>query len=290
MTTKFLAAAGLAVAMQATLVTQVQASTACPVISARLGLHYPYYVSPHVAFPENSVGAVVGAHQAGATKVEVNVTFSKDVVPIAFHDTTVNRTTAHTGAVASYTAAQLIAMPLRMEGLGTASSWMSSQHVATTEQLLAQAQNLGMTASIEVKPTSLSSVQARQLLRTIWSAGGTNNSVEATSDVRSYYPGVLQAMRAAGYWGRLTLIVGSPQPVTGYWMESVDYFNDWPGAPVAVPVPLDAVKSLQANGVLVDGYTPDTAAQIAVTGPGLNQITTNNVHAAVSWEQTEQCQ
>jgi glycerophosphoryl diester phosphodiesterase len=264
-----------------------QTAAACPVISARLGLHYPFYVSPHTVFPENSVGAINGAHTAGAPKAEIDVQYSSNGVPMAIHDSTVNRTTAYTGAVSSYTAVQLTAMPLRMEGLGPASGWMSGEHLPTVQAALTVAQLDGMTVSIEIKPASLTAVQARQLLRVIWAAGGTGNTVEATGDIRSNLPAVLAAMRTAGYWGHLTLIVAGPVPLppgSPYWMESVDYFNDWPGAPVAAPVPPAAVAALQANGVLVDGYTPDTAAQIAATAPGLNQVTTDHVHAALAWE------
>lgn len=262
-------------------------AAACPVISARLGLHWPYYVSPHSAFPENSLGAIGGAHTAGAPKVEIDVQYSADGVPMAIHDATVNRTTAHTGRVAAYTAVQLTAMPLRMEGLGAANGWMTAQHLPTVQAALTTTRLDGMTVSIEVKPAALTYAQARQLLRAIWAAGGTANTVESTGDIRSNLPAVLAEMRTAGYWGHLTLIVAGPVPLppgSGYWMESVDYFNDWPGAPVAAPVPPAAVAALQANGVLVDGYTPDTAAQIAVTAPGLDQVTTDNVHAALAWE------
>jgi glycerophosphoryl diester phosphodiesterase len=262
-------------------VQAVATAAACPVISARLGLHWPYYVSPHVAFPENSLGAIGGAHTAGAPKIEVDVEYAHDGTPMAIHDGTVNRTTAHTGSVSSYTSAQLTAMPLRMEGLGPANGWMTTQHLPTVQAVLTATRLDGMTASIEVKPAALTYAQARQLLRVIWAAGGTANSVEANGDVRSYIPAVLAEMRTAGYWGRLTLITGTEAPLTAgspYWQESAEYNAG--GAAVTAA----QVAALHAAGVQADIYTPENSAGFAMIPAGADQVTTDNVHGMQAWE------
>lgn len=255
--------------------TQPAAATAPPVISARLGLHWPYS-----RLPENSAAALDAAARAGAGKVEIDVQYSRDGVPMAIHDTTVNRTTLHTGPVGSYTAAQLGAMRLRVEGRGPASRWMSGQRMPTVRALLVRARADGMAVSAEVKPAALTYARARALLRAFWAAGD-----EGAVDVRSYIPGVLRQMRAAGYWGRLTLTVMgvNPDPPAGIWEESVNYANNWPGAPVVPPVPAGDVAALQARGIKADAYTLDTAAQFALAPAGIDSVTTDNVTGAVMW-------
>jgi glycerophosphoryl diester phosphodiesterase len=253
----------------------------CPVISARLGLHWPYYEYPHTVYPENSLGAIDAAQAAGAGKVEIDTEWSSDGVAMAFHDPAIDRTTAGTGNVSAYTAAQLTAMPLRMEGLGAASTWMSSQHAATDQSLLAEAAADGLATSIEIKPDAITYAQARELLGVIWAAGGAGNTVEETGDIRSYIPAVLAEMRTAGYWGHLTLTSGPYTALAAgapYWQESIEY--DAAGLPVTA----DQVAALAAAGVRADIYTPDTAAALATVPAGAGQVTTDNVHAAAAWE------
>lgn len=251
------------------------ASPGCPVISARLGLHWPYYAAPHTVYPENSAGAIDAAHIAGAGKVETDVNFSRDGVPMASHDAWLSRETGRPGYLNGYTAATLGTFRLRMEGV-PGDTWMSGQRMQTLLAILARAKKDGMPVSVEIKPGSLTWAQARAILRAFWAAG-----VEGTVDVRSYVPGVLAGMRRAGYWGRLTLTVTSTVRLaagSGYWQESADWL--WRGAYIT----LAAVAALHAAGVRVDAYTPDGATQYAHVPPGVDQVTTNNVRALLAWQ------
>jgi glycerophosphoryl diester phosphodiesterase len=238
----------------------------CPVISARLGLHYPYN-----SLPENSVAAIDAAHLAGAPKVEVDVQFSRDRIPVVIHNSTVDRTTTHKGAVSSYTAAQLEAMRLR---LAPGSATVTSQHPPSLFAVLSRAKADKMAVSIEIKPSTLSYTLARDLLYRMWWVGD-----EGSIDLRSAVPSVLAQMRTAGYWGHLTLTVEAAKILTSpspYWMEGIDY--DVQGNFISAA----DVTALHAAGVRVDAFTPDTPAQFAMVPPGVDQITTDNVATALA--------
>ncbi|MBA2565268.1 MAG: glycerophosphodiester phosphodiesterase [Gemmatimonadetes bacterium] len=58
-------------------------------------------------FPENTLPAFHGAVEAGAEMIELDVHLSADGIPVVIHDSTLERTTGSTGAVAELTAAQL---------------------------------------------------------------------------------------------------------------------------------------------------------------------------------------
>jgi glycerophosphoryl diester phosphodiesterase len=255
--------------------TASAAASGCPVISARLGLHWPYYLSPHAAFPENSLGAIHAARLAGAGKVETDVSFSSDGVPMASHDDWLYRETGRSVYLHNVTAAVAETFRLRMEGV-PGNTWMSTQRMQPLQAVLRQARADGMPVSVEIKPSSLTYAQARAVLRVFWAAGD-----EGAVDVRSYIPGVLAEMRRAGYWGRLTLTVTSPVRLaakSGYWQESADWL--WQGRYITAA----AVAGLHAAGVRADAYTPEGASQYAHVPPGIDQVTTDNVRALRAWQ------
>lgn len=235
----------------------------CPRISVRLGLHYPYS-----NYPENSLAAINAAHRLGVGKVEVDVWFSKDGIPVDIHDWAVDRTTAYTGKVSSYTAAQLEAMRLKVKGV-PGDREMSSQHLPALQSTLERAAADGMAVSVEMKPHRLTYEQASAVLRLIRMVND-----KAGTDVRSFYPRVLSEMRKAGYRGHLTLITTSYRALpksSGYWMESINYGSN------GTHITAAEVTALHAAGVLLDAWTPDTAAEVATVPAGVDQVTTNNV-------------
>jgi glycerophosphoryl diester phosphodiesterase len=60
--------------------------------------------------PENTVIAFAGGLSHGADGMELDVHLSRDGVPVVIHDGTLNRTTNGTGAVVSFSAAELAAL------------------------------------------------------------------------------------------------------------------------------------------------------------------------------------
>ena len=267
-------AGGLAVAIGMTADTPTRAATRCPMISARLGLHWPYS-----SLPENSAAAIDAAHKAGAPKVEVDVNYSRDGVPMAIHGSRIDRVTAHTGRVNAYPAAKLKTFRLRVKGV-RGSTRMSSQHLLSLYGALHRAKANGMRVSVEIKPRRLTPAQARAVaLRFGWLNDWT------MIDVRSYYRPVLAAMRRADRRIRTTLTVHRPRipAPAGNVMESINYKRH--GAAIKP----SAVRALHASGLQVDAYTPDTSAEFATVPFTVDQITTNNVKGARAFLKAHGC-
>ena len=55
-------------------------------------------------YPENSIAGVVAAYEAGAAAVEIDIQFSKDGVPMLFHDAQLERVTGLSGALGAFEA------------------------------------------------------------------------------------------------------------------------------------------------------------------------------------------
>lgn len=62
-------------------------------------------------YPENTLTAVTAAIAAGARFVEVDIQFSKDGLPVLYHDATLQRVSRRPGSVFDYTADELVNMP-----------------------------------------------------------------------------------------------------------------------------------------------------------------------------------
>jgi hypothetical protein len=60
-----------------------------------------------IAYPENTLEAFMSAFVKGADVIETDVFLTADGIVVCIHDTTVTRTTEATGAVSSYTLAEL---------------------------------------------------------------------------------------------------------------------------------------------------------------------------------------
>jgi glycerophosphoryl diester phosphodiesterase len=251
-----------------------RAATHCPMVSARLGLHWPY-----TNLPENSAAAIDAAHNAGAPKVEVDVNFSRDGVPMALHDYWLNGVTAHTGNVWDYTAAQLETFPLRIDGRH-GKGRMSSQHLISLWSALSRAKADGMRVSVEIKPESLTAARANTVaLRFGWLNDW--NMI----DVRSFDPPVLAAMRRADQRIHTTLTVDRPvvPAPAGNVMESIEFNAS--GAAIKPAT----VSALHASGLTVDAYTPNTPAEFRAVPLTVDQITTNNVRGALAFLKAHGC-
>jgi glycerophosphoryl diester phosphodiesterase len=267
-------AGGLVVGLGATPDTPARAAARCPMISARLGLHWPYS-----SYPENSAAAIHAAHRAGAPKLEVDVAYSADGVPMAVHDEHIDRVTAHTGRVSDYSAARLKTFRLRVKGRH-GSAWMSNQRMLSLYGALYHARAHDMRVSVEIKPRRLSAGQAHAVaLRFAWLNDWTK------VDVRSYYRPVLTAIRRANPRIHTTLIVHRPtrRGLAGNVMESINFHRH--GATIKPYT----VRVLHASGYQVDAYTPDKWADFATVPLAVDQITTNNVKGARAFLRAHGC-
>lgn len=101
-------------------------------------------------YPENTILAFDKAIEEGGNGIELDVYLSSDGELIVIHDSTVNRTTSFTGAVSSYTAAELTAMD--------AGAWKGSEFadredtkIPTLRQVLEYFENDDIFISIQLK-------------------------------------------------------------------------------------------------------------------------------------------
>lgn len=96
--------------------------------------------------PENTMAAFRAAYEMGAEMIELDITLSKDGVPVAIHDETLDRTTTGSGNVSDRTVEELKTLD--------AGSWFDEQHrgepIPTLEEVLQFAQNK-IALNIEIK-------------------------------------------------------------------------------------------------------------------------------------------
>lgn len=60
-----------------------------------------------VRYPENTVPSFIAAINAGVDAIEFDIQWSKEGVPVVFHDNTLDRTTSQKGVIAEFTFSQL---------------------------------------------------------------------------------------------------------------------------------------------------------------------------------------
>lgn len=100
--------------------------------------------------PENTMAAFRAAVDMKAEMIEVDITLSKDGVPMVIHDGTLDRTTTGKGAVADYTTEELKQLD--------AGIWFSEEHagekIPTLEEVIAFAKDK-IALNIEIKHESV---------------------------------------------------------------------------------------------------------------------------------------
>lgn len=147
-------------------------------------------VSGH--FPENTMGAFMASEKAGADMIELDVTLTKDKVPVVIHDDTLNRTTNGNGLVRAKTFNEIRDLD--------AGSWFGErfckERVPRLEEVLEFIQSSNLKINIEIKssafdpelePTGVES----QVLKLIYGYG-----IEDKCIVSSFHPEVLSRMRS----------------------------------------------------------------------------------------------
>lgn len=102
-------------------------------------------------YPENTMAAFKGAVELGAEMIELDVTLSKDGVPVIFHDVKLNRHSDGKGLVSDHTLEDLKSLD--------AGSWFhpkfSDQKIPTLEEVLDFASG-NIALNIEIKPEAVS--------------------------------------------------------------------------------------------------------------------------------------
>jgi glycerophosphoryl diester phosphodiesterase len=145
------ARAALIAAVIAAGVTTSAAAAATPAIHAHRG---GTVVNGKPTFAEETLEAYGHAVRDGFV-LEVDAKLTKDGVPVAIHDATLDRTTTCTGEVRSFTRAAL--RGCRLDELGSPGGGLATRHVkprgsiATIAQVLELARLTGSTVNLEIK-------------------------------------------------------------------------------------------------------------------------------------------
>lgn len=125
--------------------------------------------------PENTMPAFVSTTRSGAEYFEIDISLSKDGVPVVIHDGTVDRTTDGTGAVSDLTLEQLRELD--------AGSWFApafaGTKIPTFEEVLTYVANGGTDVVIEYKGDW--NVEDTQLTVDMIEAAGVENKIFAQS-------------------------------------------------------------------------------------------------------------
>jgi glycerophosphoryl diester phosphodiesterase len=172
-------------------------------------------------YPENTLTAITAAIRAGATRVELDIQFSKDGIPMIYHDMELQRVSGKPGRIVDYTADELsLFHAYEPERLGMA---FMGAPINRAEELVHLIKiKTGVHFYIELKEESLAFFSADyclQSLRTLFDP--VIGQCTLISDV---LPAVKQAKQAFGF------------PTTGI------VFRDWAN-----------------RNVLIEEYLPDVA-------------------------------
>lgn len=100
--------------------------------------------------PENTMSAFLAAYEMGAEMIELDITLSKDGIPVVIHDATLDRTTNGKGNVSDYTLEELKTLD--------AGTWFDEAHggepIPTLEEVLQFAKGK-IAVNIEIKHESV---------------------------------------------------------------------------------------------------------------------------------------
>jgi glycerophosphoryl diester phosphodiesterase len=179
-------------------------------------------------FPENTMPAILGAIQAGADAIELDIQLSKDGVPVVFHDDTLERTSNGRGRLASKTVAELKRLDVgRWKGLqfeGTRLPTLQEVLAVTGENvpLLLDLKADGMAAAIARVYAEARVPPATAMI------GGWNG--EQRADFAHHMPGarILRTEPAPAVWVPLLDRQLREQRVWGF-----EIGDDWPSSFVA---------------------------------------------------------
>lgn len=119
--------------------------------------------------PENTLAAFRLAQELGARWIECDVMLSCDLVPVIFHDETVEAITNATGWVASKSLAELLSLEVQRRD---AAPGIATQSIPTLAQLLQDLEVSELGVNLEVKANSLGDVLTCQRIIEVLQASG----------------------------------------------------------------------------------------------------------------------
>jgi glycerophosphoryl diester phosphodiesterase len=267
----------LAVAMAAVVVASAApAALAAPQIQAHRG---GSVINGVPTYPENTLPAFQNAAAHGWV-LEMDTKLTADRVPVVIHDDTVDRTTACSGAVSSFTLAQLGACPSDVLGspggaLGSAPA-PTPVPIPTLRSVLEWARDAGARVSLEIKnlPTDNDFdplvAYAKTVLDTVKAVGFPRDRIV----IQSFWPTNLIAAQIALPGAQTAFLTQAGTSVLGAVAAGLLGYTWWsPSWPVA----RSDVQLAHLLGRRVVPYTIDTAAGIqAARAAGVDAVITDD--------------
>ena len=204
--------------------------------------------------PENTLESIRTAADMGVKWVELDVMLTKDLVPIIFHDDTLERTTNGSGNVADHTWESLQAL----EAGEWFSEGFSGVRIPTLEEAVDTIIEMGLGLNLEIKPTPGKEIETAEValdcLSRIWD--DRDNLL-----ISSFQHTCLEtALDMAPDWRRGLLLWHDDMPEN--WKEVADYLD---------------VSSVNISNELA---TPEFIAEILETEKPLVVYTINDADRA----------
>lgn len=228
--------------------------------------------------PENTSVAELAAVAHGASMLNADVRWTKDDVPVAIHDESLDRTTTGTGPVLSLTAAQFTALGLKSND--GKHRLPPNQHPQTLAQLLAAVKHTGVPIVLQMEADPFTA------------GGGGQASIDALASV----------IAASGYSSKVVVggwqsddvsafSAAAPNVMTAYIQESGNPSASSIIATGARIVYIDfaqltgaQIAAWHAAGLAVWAWTPPFSAQWQhLRALGIDGIATNWVRAYTHW-------
>jgi glycerophosphoryl diester phosphodiesterase len=226
---------------------------------------------PAVA-PEETAPAFLAAIRDGARTIEMDVRFTRDLVPFLLHDDTLDRTTDGLGAPERLTLRQI----KRLD----AGSWRSLKwrgtRVPTLREVLDDARRAKVRAIVELKRPGVTDRQLGVFFDVIRDAG-----MNDATTVESFSVANLAAARRKAPSMRTALIsipAADPQVALRFGKTLLQNFEQVTAA---------RVLAWHRAGLLVMAWTPDTTAGWrAMRAAGVDAILTNDSKTYSAWAKT----
>jgi glycerophosphoryl diester phosphodiesterase len=206
-------------------------------------------------FPENTLAAFRAANTAGAEMIELDVTLSRDGVPVVIHDDSLQRTTSGHGLVARCSVAELQALD--------AGSWFgdafAGERIPTLVEVLSMRDRPPL-VNVEIKPPGEPPQAVRAVLAAVISALRQTDTMAAVL-ISSFDPRVLAQCAALPPPRPAIGVLTSPAPDEAL-LERCRRLGAFSCHPNQRHLEPQHVRRLKTLGVRVYPYTVNEPARI----------------------------
>ena len=256
------------------------ASAATPLIHAHRG---GTVVNGKPKYPEESLAAYKHAARNGFV-LEVDAKLTKDGVPVAIHDATLDRTTNCTGQVRTFTLAEL--KGCRTDVLGSPGSplptkpAMKPAPIITIQSLLSFARRSGSVVNLEIKnvPSDPDYDSTPAYANTVMDAVIASHIPRSQLIIQSFVPANLDVAKQRLPGVATSLL--SLQALNEAYLQ-VAFDNDYDIISPEWPVSADYVHRAHGNGLEVIPFTLDSAADVrAARAAKVDELITDDPLAA----------